>query len=508
MTEQTYKMLLKDLISKNKILLDLLKNVPNNILNHNINGISGNSKNIKNDYIYVAIKGARFDGSDFINEARQNGAILIIADKSYDKNVISTNKISTRLVYTELLASFYNKQPKEIIGVTGTNGKTSTVEFCRQLWVQAGWKAASMGTLGTKIENTLNKSILKSPKQNLTTFDPDELYKELYSLENLEITHLALEASSHGLDQFRLDSVKFTGAIFTNLSHDHLDYHKNIENYFNCKKRLFTEILQSNSAVAINIDDDFGKRLFNEIKNNRHIVVTFGKSSGADVKIISIKQNNQNIDLILEYKNLIYKSTIGMIGKFQSYNVVAAASICIALGIDANLIFKSISYLKPARGRMEMISATHNNSMIIIDYAHTPEALRYVLNSIKEIAKEKIITLFGCGGDRDKDKRKFMGELAKEFSDLVIVTDDNPRSETASNIRKDILEGCPNAVEIPDRNKAINYAISKLQKNDFLLIAGKGHETSQTIGMETLPFDDFTVAKETIKNIENTRDAD
>ena len=497
-------MLLKDLISNNKVLSDLLKNVPDKILNHNVNGISGNSKNIKDDYIFVAIKGSQFDGSDYINEAKQNGAFLIIAEKSEDKSVISTNKISTRLVYTKLLASFYYKQPKEIIGVTGTNGKTSTVEFCRQLWVQAGWKAASMGTLGTKIENTLNKGFLKSSRQNLTTFDPDELYKELYSLENQEISHLALEASSHGLDQFRLDSVKFTGAIFTNLSHDHLDYHKNIENYFHCKKRLFTKILQNNSAVAINIDDEFGKRLLNEIKNSRHIIVTFGKSSDADVKINSIKQNNQNIDLVLEYNNQTYYSTIGMIGVFQSYNVVAAASICIALGIDANLIFKSISYLKPARGRMELISATYNNSMIIIDYAHTPEALRYVLNSIKKIAKQKIITLFGCGGDRDKEKRKSMGEIAKEFSSLVIVTDDNPRSESPSNIRKDILEGCPNAEEIPNRNKAINYAISKLQKNDFLLIAGKGHETSQTVGMETLPFDDYTVAKETIKNIEKS----
>ena len=501
-------MLLKDLISKNKILFDLLKNVPEKILNHNVNGISGNSKNVKNDYVFVAIKGIQFNGSDFINEAKENGAFLIITDKSEDKTVISTNEISTRLVYTILLASFYNKQPKEIIGVTGTNGKTSTVEFCRQLWVQAGWKAASMGTLGIKIENGLNKSFLKSPKQNLTTFDPGELYKELCSLEHQEISHLALEASSHGLDQFRLDSVKFTGAIFTNLSHDHLDYHKNIENYFHCKKRLFTEILQKNSSIAINIDDDFGKRLFNEIKNNRHIIVTFGKSSDADVKIISKKQNDQNIDLVIGYKNKIYNSTIGMIGEFQLYNVVAAASICIALGIDENLIFKSISYLKPARGRMEIISSTHNNSMIIIDYAHTPDALRYVLNSIREIAKEKIITLFGCGGDRDKEKRKSMGELAKEFSDLVIVTDDNPRSESPSNIRKDILKGCPNAKEIPDRNKAINYAISKLQKNDFLLIAGKGHETSQTIGMETLPFDDYTVAKETIKNIEKSREAD
>jgi UDP-N-acetylmuramoyl-L-alanyl-D-glutamate--2,6-diaminopimelate ligase len=506
--EQTYKMLLKDLISKNKILSDLLKIIPDKTLNHNVNGISGNSKNIKNDYIFVAIKGTQFNGSDFINEARQNGAFLIIDNKSDNKDVISTNEVSTRLIYTELLASFYEKQPKEIIGVTGTNGKTSTVEFCRQLWVQSGWKAASMGTLGTKIENTLNKSSFKSPRQNLTTFDPDELYKQLYSLENQDISHLALEASSHGLDQFRLDGVKFTGAIFTNLSHDHLDYHKNIENYFNCKKRLFTEILQNNSAVAINIDDNFGKRLFNEIKNNRHIIITFGKSLEADVKINSIKQNNQNIDLILEYRKQIYNTTIGMIGEFQSYNVVAAASICIALGIDANLIFNSISYLKPARGRMEMIAASHNNSIVVIDYAHTPEALRYVLNSIKEIAKEKIITLFGCGGDRDKEKRKSMGELAKEFSDLVIVTDDNPRSESPSNIRKDILEGCPNAEEIPDRNKAINYAISKLQKNDFLIIAGKGHETSQTIGMETLPFDDHTVAKETIKNIEKLREAD
>ena len=499
-------MLLRELISRKKILMNLLKNVSEELLNHNVSGISGNSKNIKHDYIYVAIKGKRFDGADFIQEARENGAFLVITNKSNDTNIISTNKISTRLIYSELLASFYEKQPKEIIGVTGTNGKTSTVEFCRQLWVQVGWKAASMGTLGIKIENTLNKSYQKSSNQNLTTFDPSELYKELYSLENKKISHLALEASSHGLDQFRLDGVKFSGAIFTNLSHDHLDYHKNIENYFLSKKRLFTQVLQNNSAIAINIDNDFGKRLFSEIKNNKHIIITFGQCLESNIKIKSIKQNNQTIDLILEYKDKVYNSTIGMIGKFQAYNVVAAASICIALGIDPNLIFKSISYLKPARGRMEIISATHNGSMIIIDYAHTPEALNYVLNSIKEISKGKIITLFGCGGDRDKDKRKTMGELAKKFSDLVIVTDDNPRSESPSGIRKDILKGCPNAEEIPDRNKAINYAITKLHRNDFLLIAGKGHETSQTIGMETLPFDDYTVAKETIKNIEKRRE--
>ena len=498
-------MLLRDLISRKKVLSDLLKEIPNSLLNHNVNGISADSKKIKKDFIFVAIKGEKFDGSDFILEAKENGAFLIIENNSDNDDVISTNKVSTRLIYTELLASFYDKQPKEIIGVTGTNGKTSTVEFCRQIWVQAGWKAASMGTLGTKIENTQNKSLSKSSKNNLTTFDPDELYKELHSLEAEEISHLALEASSHGLDQFRLDSVTFSGAIFTNLSHDHIDYHKNIENYFLSKKRLFTEILQKNSSVAINIDDDFGKRLLYEIKNKKHSIITFGKILDADIKINSIKQNYQSIDLVLEYKNKIYNSTIGMIGKFQAYNVVAAASICISLGMDPNLIFKSISYLKPARGRMEIIPASHNNSMIVIDYAHTPEALDCVLNSIRDLARGKIITLFGCGGNRDKKKRKTMGELAQKFSDLVIVTDDNPRSESPSDIRKDILEGCPKAEEIPNRNKAINYAISRMQKNDFLIIAGKGHETSQTIGMETLPFDDYTVARETIKNIEKTR---
>ena len=500
-------MLLKDLISRKAILFNLLKNIPDKLLNHNVNGISRDSKKIKKDYIFVAIKGEKFDGLDFTLEAKRNGAFLVIANKSDENDgVVSTNSISTRLIFTELLASFYEKQPKEIIGVTGTNGKTSTVEFCRQLWVQAGWKAASMGTLGTKIENNLIKSFFKPSKNNLTTFDPEELYKELCSLKNTGISHLALEASSHGLDQFRLDSVKFSGAIFSNLSHDHIDYHKNIENYFLSKKRLFTEILQNNSAVAINIDDVFGKRLFNDIKYKDLNILTFGQSLDADIKISSIKQNNQTIDLILEYKNKSYNSTIGMIGKFQAYNIVAATSICIALGMDPNSTFKSISYLKPARGRMEMLSASYNNSMIIIDYAHTPEALNYVLNSIKEIAKGKMITLFGCGGDRDEKKRKIMGELAQKFSDLVIVTDDNPRSESPSNIRKDILKGCPNAEEVPDRNKAINYAISKLQKNDFLLIAGKGHETFQTIGMETLPFDDYTVAKETIKRIQKARE--
>ncbi|MFL2830913.1 MAG: Mur ligase family protein [Candidatus Puniceispirillales bacterium] len=324
-------------------------------------------------------------------------------------------------------------------------------------------------------------------------------------LADKNISHLALEASSHGIDQNRLDGVKFSGAVFTNLSHDHLDYHKNTENYFSTKKRLFTKILKSNSAIAINIDDNFGKKLHEELKNTNHLIITFGQCSEADIQIKSFVQNKRTIDLILEFEKKNFQTTIGMIGKFQVYNVIASVSICIALGMDSNLIFKSLGYLKPARGRMEVLSETKNNALVIIDYAHSPDALTSALKSIQEITdRGRIITLFGCGGDRDKDKRQIMGELADKYSDLVIVTDDNPRNESPSIIRKKILIGCPNAIEIPNRDKAIKYAISNLQKNDLLLIAGKGHETFQAIGVETLPFDDYTVAKEAIKNIENS----
>ena len=348
-------MLLKDLIANNKITENLFKELNQKTLLHDVKGISSNSKEIKKGYIFVAIKGEKFDGADFITEAENNGAFLTIAEKSYNKNVLCIKKETARHIYTILLSSFYSKQPKQIIGVTGTNGKTSTVEFCRQLWAQAGWKAASMGTLGTKTETAINTGVYKNSKENLTTFEPSDLYKNLKFLADKNISHLALEASSHGIDQNRLDGVKFSGAVFTNLSHDHLDYHINTENYFSTKKRLFTKILKSNSAIAINIDDNFGKKLHEDLKNTNHLIITFGQCSEADIKIKSFVQNKRSIDLILEFEKKNFQTTIGMIGNFQIYNVIASASICIALGMDSNLVFKSLGYLKPARGRMEIL---------------------------------------------------------------------------------------------------------------------------------------------------------
>ena len=498
-------MRLKDLISKNNHFKKVFKNIDIGLLNSIVCGISSNSKNISKDYIFVAIKGETFDGLNYIEEAKKNGALLTLAEGFEDKNVFSLKEGSSRLIYSLLLGYFYENQPKQIIGVTGTNGKTSVVEFCRQIWAQAGWRAASMGTLGTKLETTTKIDTYQKTKNSLTTYEPSDLHKELENLFSKNVSHVAIEASSHGIDQYRLDGVRLSGAVFTNLSHEHLDYHKDIMSYFSAKKRLFTNVLKNNSSIAINIDDDYGKKLFEELRESKKLILTFGQDLNADIKINLITQNKKSIDLVVEFKNKTYSSTLGMIGKFQVYNVVASASICISLGMDPNFVFKSLSYLKPARGRMEIISGNMSNSLVIIDYAHSPEALSSVLKSLKENAHGSIITVFGCGGNRDEDKRQVMGKIADENSDIVIITNDNPRNESPSKIRKEILLGCPTAFEIPDRNDAIKFAVSKLQKNDFLLIAGKGHEMIQTIGTESLPFDDYTVAKEAIKNIDEVR---
>ena len=491
----------RNLISKNENLKKIFEDKKSLKMDYLIEGVSSNSKAIKKNYIFVALKGQKLDGSNFITEAKKNGAILILAEELNKEDVFSLKKGTARKTYSLLLSSFHDKQPKQIVGVTGTNGKTSVVEFCRQIWKQASWKAASMGTLGTKI-NAINekKNLLKSTN-NLTTFEPANLYEQLNYLANKEISHLAIEASSHGIDQCRLDGINFSGAVFTNLSRDHLDYHKSIENYYSSKKRLFTHLLNENSSIAINLDDNYGVKLYQELKKSNYLILTFGKKDEADVQIISTTTNNKSIDLTLKFNNQFFQTTIGMIGQFQVYNIIASASICIALGMDPVFVFNSLSYLKPARGRMEIVSDSENKSLVIIDYAHTPEALSSVLSSLKQDAKGKIITLFGCGGNRDTGKRELMGKIAHNNSDLVIVTDDNPREELPSRIRKEILLGCPNAIEIADRNTAIKFAVSKLQDNDLLLIAGKGHESTQTIGTESLPFDDYTVSKEAIKNI-------
>lgn len=488
-----------ELINRSNFLKDKFKNLENHYRDIEIDGISNNSNKIKNNFIFFAFSGNQTNGNLYIKEAKKNGAKLIISEEENNKDIIKLPKKDFSLIYSHLCSSFYNKKPKNIIAVTGTNGKTSVSDFCRQLWSFYGLKSASIGTLGIR-DTTQN--YYQRIKTNLTTLDSSELNKQLSKLNDKQISYVALEASSHGIIQNRLNGINFNGAIFTNLSHDHLDYHKNMDHYFNAKKKLFTEHLKNGTCVSINLDDQYGMKLYNQIKNKNFKFINFGFNEKCELKLIKIKKIEKIWQLEITYKNKIYNVDIGLVGHFQIYNALAAASICLGLGMEQDTIFKSLSYLQTVPGRMQLVNHPLCKATIIVDYAHTPDALKNAILAVKKMnVMGKIYTLFGCGGERDIEKRSQMGEVAFKNSDFTIVTDDNPRSEDPSLIRKSIINNNPIAIEIPGRDIAIKKAISFLKDDDVLIIAGKGHEQTQTIGIETLPFDDVSVVKNTLESL-------
>ena len=492
-----------ELINQSNFLKKRLENIDDIFKNSLIEGITNNSKKIKKNYIFFANIGEKTNGNIFIEEAKQNGATIIISSVETGKNIIKLPKKDYSLVYPYLCSQFYKKKPENVIAVTGTNGKTSVTDFCCQIWNFVGWNSASIGTLGIKKSTDEHRY---SIDDNLTTADSSELNKQLKKLNDQEISHVALEASSHGIFQNRLMGINFNGAIFTNLSHDHLDFHKTMDNYFLAKKKLFTEHLKDGASVSINLDDYYGLKLYNKIKIKKYTFVNYGFNNQSDLKIKKIEKIEKIWQLELEYKNIVYRTNIGLIGHFQIYNALAAASICLGLGMAEDIIFKSLGYLKTVPGRMQMINDHPSKATIIIDYAHTPSALENAILAVKKLkTKGKIYTLFGCGGERDVEKRSKMGEVAFANSDFTIITDDNPRSEDPSIIRKNIINNYPKAIEIPGRDIAIKKAISFLKKDDVLIIAGKGHEKTQTIGTETLPFDDFSVVKNTFESFYNVK---
>ena len=488
-----------ELINRSNFLKDKFKNIEDHFKEIEINGISNNSKNIKKKFIFFAFTGNKTNGNLYINEARKNGATIIISQEKKSKDVIKLTNKDYFKIYSHLCSSFYNKKPKNIIAVTGTNGKTSVTDFCRQIWSFYGLKSASIGTLG--IRETSDKYYHKI-RNNLTTLDSSELNKQLSKLYDKQISYVALEASSHGINQNRLDGINFNGAVFTNLSHDHLDYHKNMENYFSAKMKLFTEHLKDGTCVSINLDDQYGMELYNKIKTKNFKFVNFGFNEKCELKLIQIKKIEKIWQLEILYKNKLYKTDIGLVGHFQIYNALAAASICLGLGLKQDSIFKSLSYLQTVPGRMQIVNHPLCKATIIVDYAHTPNALENAILAVKKMnVSGKIYTLFGCGGERDHEKRSKMGEVAFKNSDFTIITDDNPRTEDPSLIRKSIINNNPIAIEIPGRDVAIKKAISFLKDDDVLIIAGKGHEQTQTIGIETLPFDDVSVVKNTLDRL-------
>ncbi|WCR54343.1 MAG: UDP-N-acetylmuramoyl-L-alanyl-D-glutamate--2 [Wolbachia endosymbiont of Ctenocephalides orientis wCori] len=385
-----------------------------------------------------------------------------------------------------------SKQPKYIAAVTGTNGKTSVVEFCRQIWQNAGYNAASIGTLGTSINDKR-----RSNNNNLTTPDAEDLYAILRDINSKNVEHLALEASSHGIDQYRIHELKLSAAAFTNFSQDHLDYHKSLSEYLDVKKRLFSEMLPENGTEILNADIDEYSALLDIAKKRGSKIITYGKKD-SDIALLKQTPTSDGQHLTIKINDKIYNTFFPVFGKFQAYNLLCAIGIVISSGIAYQNI--CVNKLVSPLGRMERV-----NSFAFVDYAHTPDALKQALLSLKWHFNKKIVLVFGCGGNRDQTKRSEMGKVAQAYADKVIITDDNPRNEDPAKIRNDILLSCSNALEIADRKRAIEYGAGIAYNEDMiLLVTGKGHEKLQIIiGEQVFESSDVKVIQEYSENYSN-----
>jgi UDP-N-acetylmuramoyl-L-alanyl-D-glutamate--2,6-diaminopimelate ligase len=388
-----------------------------------------------------------------------------------------------------LAARFHGRQPRTIAAVTGTNGKTSVVHFAREIWTALGHPAASLGTLGivTTAEHRPGA---------LTTPDPVALHRDLAGLAEQGIDHVAIEASSHGLHQFRLDGISVAAAAFTNLTRDHLDYHGNMAHYRAAKDRLFTALLTPGGSAILNRDNAEFARLDGLCRNGGHPVIAYGIDPAADLRLVAREPRVDSQFLVLEVFGRRHELVLPLAGEFQAMNALAALGLVIATGSPAAAATAALRGLTGVPGRLQLVAGRDGGGAIVVDYAHTPDALETVLTALRPHAHRRLVVLFGCGGDRDAGKRPVMGEVASRLADRVYVTDDNPRTEPPTEIRCAILAAAPNAIEIGDRREAIATAIAELGAGDLLVIAGKGHETGQIIGTETYPFDDAAIARE------------
>ena len=462
--------------------------------------ITSDSRAVQGGGLFFALKGHQTDGHNFIEEAIANGAAVIVTDGRTVKTtddiafLVSTN---CQVDYARLCSKIYPSRPAILTAVTGTNGKTSVCEYLRQIWSRATWPSAAIGTLGV----TSDIDSLNSASTLLTTPPSEQLFALLDNLRKSGITHAAFEASSHGLDQMRLHQLPVNVAVFTNLSHDHLDWHGDMKSYFEAKTKLFIENLLDGGTAVINIDDEWGIQLYKLLEERDIVLWSVGVQAGADFQILKAESQHFGLDLQIKAADQDFRFPLALSGEFQAINSVTAAAAAYASGMPLRDSFGTLPYLTPVRGRMQPIHGHPAGARVIIDFAHTPEALKGALKALRGETTGLLSLVFGCGGDRDKTKRAEMGKVAASFADRVIVTDDNPRSEDPGTIRRAILNGCPAALDIAPREKAIQQAIAQLNGNDTLLIAGKGHESGQTIGTEILPFDDASVARHALMNL-------
>ncbi len=469
------------------ILRDLFPDYEGHAADLEVAGITADSRRVQPGYIFAALQGVAADGRTFIPSALKAGAIAVMGEDLPSLDGTAAIEVANaRLALAQAAARFHPEQPQTFIAITGTNGKSSTVDFLRQIWDSAAIPAASMGTLG---------AIGPSGMIDLghTTPDPVAIHATLQQLASEGVTHAAMEASSHGLAQYRLDGVKLSAVAFTNLTQDHLDYHNTMDEYRQAKLRLFSELAPAGCPAVVNADSD--QRLFFEAAAQEAglSLISVGWR-GADLKIEELMPKATGQRLFLDWRGEKAAIDLPLIGEFQALNALTAAGLALATGMELQAVANGMSALRPVKGRLEYVGETREGAGVFVDYAHTPAGLDVLIRAARPHTAGDLVVVFGCGGDRDRGKRPQMGEIATKHADRVIVTDDNPRSETPAAIRQDVLAGAPGAIEIGDRGTAILEAVSSLKKGDTLLIAGKGHETGQIIGDRILPFSDQDAA--------------
>ncbi len=469
-----------------------------------ITGLSVDSRKTRPGHLFAALPGSRIHGGEFIQYALRMGAAAVLTDPegvrlaadalSAHPDVALVVAQDPRAALAFAAALFYGRQPATMVAVTGTNGKTSVASFTRQIWQLLGYEAVNIGTTGVEGAYT-------APSAH-TTPEPITLHELLADMADHGITHAAMEASSHGLAQRRLDGVRLTAAGFTNFTQDHLDYHETFEAYFAAKAGLFSRVLCEDGTAVLNTDDPKGWKLARIAEDRHQTLLTVGRDEACDLRIVGQRYGATGQELRFHWRGDAFQARLNLIGGFQADNVMLAAGLVIACGAAPESVFDCIEELTTVRGRMQLAAKRANGAAVFVDYAHTPDALETALKAMRPHVMGRIVCVFGAGGDRDTSKRPLMGAAVAKHADVAIVTDDNPRSESPAAIRAMVLEGCPEANEVGDRAEAILRGVDMLQPGDALLIAGKGHEQGQTVGEDVLPFDDAEQASVAVAALE------
>jgi UDP-N-acetylmuramoyl-L-alanyl-D-glutamate--2,6-diaminopimelate ligase len=454
-----------------------------------VTGFALDHRKVAPGSVFGAFRGAVFNGEDFIDQAVDRGAVAVVArpEVPVDRVPLLADAEPRRL-FAELAAKFYAPFPETTVAVTGTNGKTSTVEMTRQMWRMSGHRSASIGTLGVTTSDDQVSTGLTTP--DIVTF-----LNNMAGLKRMGISHVAYEASSHGLDQHRAEGVALAAAAFTNFSRDHLDYHATMEAYFAAKMRLFDELLPPGRPAVIWTDDPKSDEVVDRARKRGHEVLTVGRR-GETIRLVEQSPTALGQKLLLAHGGKQHRLALPLIGAYQAANVLTAAGLVLATGGKWDATFAAMERVAPVRGRLERAVISRGGVPVYIDYAHTPDAIEAAIAALRPHVQGRLITVFGAGGDRDQGKRPEMGRVATALSDVVIVTDDNPRSEDPARIRADVMAGASGATEVAGRREAIAEAIRIARDGDIVLVAGKGHETGQIIGDKVLPFDDALVARE------------